>query len=237
MTPVFNTFKLGRAFGIDVLLHWSFLLLPLLIVAVSISQGDSLQLAALRMAFLFVILGSVLLHEIGHALAARCFSIPTQDIILTPVCGLARLQHAPATPWQEIAVAVAGPLTNCVIAMAMGGIILAFGGSLQLERDLFGDSFWVAVFWVNALLFLLNLLPIFPMDGGRVLRALMAQYWNGTKATWVAARLGQLTALALACIGAYQHNLALVVIGAFLILAAQEEVKNLRLRLAEHRPD
>ena len=98
--------KLGRAFGIDVLLHWSFFLLPLLVIWLSWSQGDPVYVTAIRMVFLIVILASVLFHEFGHALVAGYFGIPTQDILLTPICGLARLRRAPDSPSQEIMVAL-----------------------------------------------------------------------------------------------------------------------------------
>lgn len=224
----FANLKLGRAFGIDVLLHWSFFLLPVIVIGLSVVQGDALNIAALRIIFLIVILASVVLHEFGHALIARQFGIPTRDIMLTPICGLARLERNPETPRQEIFVALAGPAANALLAVLIAAMAWATGNSLTLSREIFQLKLLPALFWINALLFLLNLIPVFPMDGGRILRAALASIWKQDRATIFSARVGQFISLAAACYGAYVRNYSLVIIGAFLFIAAGMEIQNCR---------
>jgi Zn-dependent protease len=216
--------KLGTAFGIEILLHWSFFALPIVIVAVSVRQGDSIGLIGVRLVLMTMILASVLWHELGHALAARIFGIPTRDIMLTPICGLARLERAPKRPRDEIMVALAGPLSNGLVAAVTSLLALGLGQSLALGREILDLRILTAVFWINVSLFAINLAPIFPMDGGRVFRAVLQQFACEKRATWIAVRSGQLGSVIAIGWGLMAWNAALVLIGLFLLIAAQQEL-------------
>ena len=219
------TLRLGKAFGIDVLLHWSFFLLPLIIVWLSMAQGESISVSAIWVVLLIIILASVLLHELGHGLAAKKLGIPILDIMLTPICGLARLERPPDTPRDEVLVSLAGPLANAVAAAILGVIALATGHSLVIDEQVIRSSLLLTTFWVNVSLCVLNLLPVFPMDGGRILRAAMAMKMEPKTATLAAARLGQFVALLAIGLGIVTKFYALCLIGAFLIWTAQGELR------------
>ncbi len=220
---------LGKAFGIDILLHWSFFLLPLLVILLSVTQGDSLGVTGLWVVLLLVILASVLWHEMGHALVARRLGIPILDIMLTPICGLARLARAPDSPRDEVLVALAGPLANGVLAALCGLLIWATGREFATEPDAFPGDLLLTLFWIQTALFALNLLPIFPMDGGRVLRAILAMRLNGSRATELAARLGQTVSLVAAILGLVYRFYPLTIIAVFLMLTAEQEIRQHRL--------
>lgn len=217
--------KLGTAFSIDILLHWSFFLLPLIVVWFSVEQGDSISQTALWMVFLIIILSSVLIHELGHALAAKRLGIPILDIMLTPICGLARLERAPERPRDEVVVALAGPVANCLVAVIPGLLVWFNGVTFSVHPDQVRASLLLTIFWINASLFLLNLLPIFPMDGGRILRAIMAMCLDSEKATFLAARLGQALSVVICIAGAIWNVWPLVIIGVFLLFTAEQEIR------------
>lgn len=219
------TIKLGTAFGIDVLLHWSFFLLPLLLGWFAWANGHSISQTAVWAVLLVVVLGSVLLHELGHALMARKLGIPIIDIVLTPICGLARLERSPASPWDEVRVALAGPLGNLLIAIALGAVLWFRKVAFTWDPGVIGGSILLTLFWINLCLCVINLLPIFPMDGGRIFRALLAMVTNNAKATALAARLGQLLSVLVIgwgiCVGFYPF----IVVGSALILLAEQEMR------------
>lgn len=216
--------KLGTALGIEVLLHWSFFILPIVIIGISVRQGEPGGLIILRLVLMTLILASVLWHELGHALAARIFGIPTRDIMLTPICGLARLERAPDTPRDEIVVALAGPVANGMVAAIVGLVIVGTGDSILLGDDILDLRLLPAMFWINVALFSLNLIPVFPMDGGRVFRAILEWFIPERRATWVAVRTGQLGSVTAIVWGLMALNIALVLIGVFLLIAAQQEL-------------
>src|SRR4051812_1521465 len=176
-----TSWKLGRAAGIDVYLHPTFLL----ILAYAAAQGGAIGSLLVLCAF-----GCVLLHELGHALMARRYGIETEDITLYPIGGVARLRRMPRSPGAELAIALAGPAVNVGIALALAAAWL-----LGLFGDPAGGSviglFAVNLGVVNVVLALFNLIPAFPMDGGRVLRALLSGWLGRARATFVAASLGR----------------------------------------------
>jgi Zn-dependent protease/predicted transcriptional regulator len=215
--------KLGRYAGIDVYLHATFLLLIGWIIITHMMSGRSLGVAVAGVVFILFLFASVLLHEYGHALMARRFGIPTRDITLLPIGGVARLERMPEDPKQELWVALAGPAVNVAIAAALfiwltlrnaweplGGLTLT-GGSM-IER----------LFVANVFLALFNLIPAFPMDGGRVLRALLASRMEYTRATKIAAAVGQGTALLFGLIGLFANPFLLFIAFFVWIGAAQE---------------
>ena len=191
--------------------------------------------AADGVAFTLLIFLCVLLHEFGHAFAAKGFGIRTPDITLLPIGGVARLERMPANPWQELVIAIAGPLVNVFIALA---IFLVIGGALPLDE--FGlinsasGTLLAKLLVINVFLVVFNLIPAFPMDGGRVLRALLATQMRYAAATRVAARVGQVIAVlsGIASMTPWVDNPILPFIAVFVFLGAQQELTYVRFREA-----
>jgi Zn-dependent protease len=180
--------------------------------------------------FVFAVFGCVVLHELGHALMARQFRIGTHDITLYPIGGVASLTSIPSRPSQELAIALAGPAVNVAIAAALfaGAIMTGVGGPTAIG-SLIGGSFLISLAWVNVALVAFNLLPAFPMDGGRVLRAFLAMRIPYVRATTIAARVGQAIAVLLALVGLFS-SVTLVLVALFVFLAAQAELTMARMR-------
>lgn len=166
--------KVARIRGIDVRIHWTFWVLVLFYL-ISASRTEGLAGGVTAVAFIFSIFLCVLLHEFGHAFAAEWYGIPTRDITLLPVGGVARLERMPEKPVQELVVALAGPAVNVVIAaLLVLPIALGILSSTAAPVFLWGTNFFMQLLIVNVVLVCFNMLPAFPMDGGRVLRSLLA---------------------------------------------------------------
>ncbi len=174
------SWKLGRVSGIDVYLHPTFLFV---LAFPQVTQGGWLGLSVVLAGF-----GCVLLHEFGHALMARRFGIGTEDITLYPIGGVARLTRMPRSPGAELLIALAGPAVNVAIAAAL--LVLGLIGAPPVWQ-----AFGVYLFWLNVVLAVFNMIPAFPMDGGRVLRALLSGWLGRLRATVVAATIGQVLAV------------------------------------------
>ena len=214
---------LGRWLGIDVYLHFTFLLL---LAFIGLSQGvigRSLDAALGGVLFFGGLFFCVLLHEYGHALAARRYGIASRDITLLPIGGVARLERMPEKPSQEFVVALAGPAVNVVIAIGLF-IGLKLGGWWQPLSSLSatGGNLFERLLVANVFLVLFNLLPAFPMDGGRVLRALLAMKLNYTRATRIAARIGQGMAVLFGFAGLFGNPMLLLIALFVWVGAAQE---------------
>lgn len=216
--------KLGRIFGIDIFLHFTFFLLLVFLGLVYWQTTQSLDAALGGVAFILALFGCVLLHELGHALMARRYGIATRDIILLPIGGVARLEKMPERPGQELLVALAGPAVNVVIAAILFVWLTATGQLVPLDQvSLTGSSLLQRLMVVNAFLVLFNLLPAFPMDGGRVLRAVLAAGLGRRRATAIAATIGQGMAILFGIAGFLGSNPMLVFIAIFVFLGAQGE--------------
>src|SRR6266853_5699899 len=177
-----------RIAGIQLRIHITFLLLIGWVAFVYYAQGGS-PAAVGGVLFILILFACVVLHEFGHAFAGKAFGINTPDITLLPIGGVARLERMPEEPMQELIIAVAGPLVNVVIAL---GLFIAGGPQALLNPSTVeGGSLIAQLLTINILLVLLNLLPAFPMDGGRVLRALLATRLSYARATQIAAGIGQ----------------------------------------------
>jgi len=220
------SWKIGRLAGINVYMHATFLLLILFIVVAYWAEGHNAAMAVGGVAFVLAIFGCIVLHELGHALTARRYGIQTRDIILLPIGGVARLERMPDDPHQELLVALAGPAVNVLIAVALYAVLAAFGGapSLKSIEDVrwVGGNFLNKLMVVNLWLVGFNILPAFPMDGGRVLRALLATRMEYTRATHVAAQIGQGMAFIFGFIGLL-YDPFLLFIALFVWMGATEE--------------
>lgn len=209
------SWKLGRVAGIDLFLHPTFLL----VLLPGIFPGFSIFLV-------LALFGCVVLHEYGHALTARRFGIETLDITLYPIGGVARLRRMPRAPGAELLIALAGPAVNfAIVAAIMGLRSLGLGGTEFLTP--LGD-FLDNLMVINLVLGVFNLIPAFPMDGGRVLRALLSGWLGRAQATSVAATIGRGLALMFGVVGLYNFNLFHVALAAFIYLVAGAEEASVR---------
>jgi Zn-dependent protease len=172
------------------------------------------------------VFGCVVLHELGHALMARHFGIATRDITLYPIGGVARLERMSERPVEELLIALAGPAVNVVIALVLFvGLALLEPFSFQdVLPALQGESFLGTLMMINIVLVLFNLIPAFPMDGGRVLRALLATRLGLVRATRIAAGLGSVLALAFCIFGLVQGAPMTTLVGIFVYFAGQQEL-------------
>jgi Zn-dependent protease/predicted transcriptional regulator len=215
--------KLGSVAGIGVYLHWTFVLLIGWIFLAHLGAGETARQALEGVGFILALFGCVVMHEFGHALTAKRYGVMTRDITLLPIGGVARLERIPEKPMQEFWVAIAGPAVNAVIAAMLFGILLLQGRTHELmEVHGMKDGFLAQLMWVNLFIGTFNLLPAFPMDGGRILRALLASRMGRRRATAIAANIGQIMAILLGVVGFF-HNPFLIFIAIFVYLGAQGE--------------
>ncbi|MEJ2719972.1 MAG: site-2 protease family protein [bacterium] len=219
------TLKLASYFGIPVRVHFTF---PLILIAFGIEGGIRGGPAeALRgLLLVLAVFVCVVRHELGHSLQARRFGIRVRDIVLLPIGGMARAERIPEKPWQEIAVAVSGPLVNFVLAGALLIAAWARGEPLDLE-----DGILANLLVINLVLGTFNLIPAFPMDGGRILRGLLATRLPYVTATRVAKDVGLLIALAFAVLGfVYPMLVMLPLIAVAVFYGAITEERMVRAR-------
>lgn len=238
-----GSLKVFTWFGIPVYVHWSFGLIFLYILwkanQQSFSTNETLWMTGLYMA----LFGCVLLHEYGHALTARRYGIRTRDIVLLPIGGMARLERMPEKPIQELVVAIAGPMVNLVIAILLALCIgfLAHPDQLEalrlsIQAEAAGEiveetgieitkllQYGIMLALGNLVLVIFNMIPAFPMDGGRVFRALLSMRIGRPRATKIAALVGQGIAGLLAIWGIMEENYSLALLGLFVIYAARNE--------------
>ena len=206
-----NSWKLGRFAGIDVFLHPTFLMFLLYL-------GMTTRSAAVVGLFVAAF-ACVLLHEFGHALTARRFGIATQDITLYPIGGVARLERMPRSPGAEVLIALAGPAVNVAILLVL--LLIHFLGG---PGEVIPAWFLVNLGFINLMLVAFNLIPAFPMDGGRVFRALLSGWIGRLRATEIAAGLGRVLAVAFGVWSATQFEWMRVALAAFIYLAAGAEL-------------
>lgn len=219
-----GSWKITRIAGIDVSLHWTFGLLMAWVVLAAMMSGG-VATAINEALFVSLLFGCVVLHELGHALAARTYGIPTNGITLLPIGGVAQLARIPRNPGQELVIALAGPAVNVVIAAFLLVILSVAAGLAQVtSMSLLTGGLLPRLLAVNIMLVVFNLIPAFPMDGGRVLRAVLAMVVEYSRATYWAARVGQGTALLLAIVG-FAWNPMLLLIAGFVALAAEAELR------------
>ncbi len=216
-----NAWNLGTISGIKIRLHWSFLLVPMWVFYATLT-GGGFAAAVSSVVLVLAIFGCVLLHELGHAFAARQFGIGTRDIILLPIGGVASLERMPRKPLQELWIAVAGPLVNVVIATVIF-VGLAYRQSFGVVGGDAMSSFLFQLGVANGFLVVFNMIPAFPMDGGRVLRSFMAMFMPYVKATVIAAGVGKWCALLMFLCGLFYGPFMLIFLAPFVFLAGQAE--------------
>jgi Zn-dependent protease len=225
-----GSWRLGTAFGIGIFVHWTFLLLVGFAAYMDRSAGGS---GLYGVEVLVVAFTCVVLHELGHALMARAFGIGTRDITLYPIGGVATLERMSEKPAEELLIALAGPAVNVGILAILTGVFFiypdGFRGFLNLERS---HNLLVDLVYVNLSLLLFNMLPAFPMDGGRVFRALLVPLVGRLTATEIAATVGTLFAILFAVVGMFVQPM-LLLIAFFGYVAGRQELA--AVRYAERR--
>ncbi|KPQ08762.1 MAG: Zn-dependent protease [Saliniramus fredricksonii] len=221
---MFWSIPIGVIAGTVVKLHITFILFLVWLAGMQWTMAGFE--AALDLVILIVLIfACVVAHEFGHIFAARRYGIRTPEVILSPIGGIANLERMPDKPREELIVALAGPAVNVVIAIVLFFILRAtidFEDILQIENPAIGLA--ARLMAVNIILVVFNMIPAFPMDGGRVLRALLAMRMPAPKATRIAGRIGQAAAFAFAIIGLF-WNPILIIIAVFVYLAASAEVE------------
>src|ERR671913_520782 len=230
-----GSFTIGRFSGIDVRVHWTFFLL-LAFFAFSGYQASGSLLGALTATLTIVALFiCVLLHEFGHSLVAQRLGLDIHSITLLPLGGVSNLESLPEKPSDEVKITLAGPLVNVVLAPIFFGVGLLFGAVPGIPSDLFTGvgsvgQFFFYLGYLNVVLAVFNLLPAFPLDGGRILRALLATRLGALRATEISSRVGQLFAFAFFLIGLLGGNFLLALVAVFIFFGANGEAQMVRQR-------
>jgi Zn-dependent protease len=236
-----GTIQLIRIFKIPVKIHWSFALLLIYIGYAGFSQDLGWQGTLWYSLFVLCLFTCVVMHEYGHALTARRFGVDTVDIILLPIGGVARLTRLPKKPIQELLIALAGPLVNVIIAVILA-LFLWFTRDNPFEiigNDAtiytHSSNFIPLLFLLNITLVVFNMIPAFPMDGGRVLRALLTLKAGRLKATRVASVIGQLMAVAFGAFAVIEGQWTLGLIGIFIFFSARSEYQAVKSDFMLHQ--
>jgi len=221
--------NLGSISGINIKIHWTFLFLIVWVVFDELKRGGNIESVMFNVAFILAVFVCVVLHELGHALTAKKFGITTEKITLLPIGGVASLNKIPESPKQELLVVIAGPLVNVVIAILLYMFIpvqdyahFNFTETLEALMSFTLQNFLFYLFIVNVGLVVFNMIPAFPMDGGRMLRALLAMRINRVKATQIATSIGQFIAVVFLLIGLL-YNPFLVIIALFIFVGGYGE--------------
>ena len=220
--------------GIPVKVHWTFLLLFVWIGYIGFTAGMNSTGIFRFCLFTLILFVCIILHEYGHALTARRFGVKTQDIIISPIGGVARLKKIPEKPRHEFLIAIAGPAVNLIISMIIGFSLWFFSSQglniIGDQSNVFNylSNFLPMLFWLNIMLIIFNMLPAFPMDGGRILRSLLSIRLGRKRATRVASVLGQGVALFLIGFAIFKGELILGIIGIFIFFSAANEYRMVR---------
>ena len=225
------SYTIGRIAGTEIKVHVTFLLIVGWWAFIGYSQGG--PTAALTSALaLFALFGCILLHEFGHILMARRFGVRTPDVILLPIGGVARLERIPDEPRQELLIALAGPAVTLAIILILLAVLRLTGSQAEVTQLSEQQPFLAQLVTVNLYLLLFNLIPAFPMDGGRVLRALLASRLGLLRGTRIAATLGQSLAVLGGLYGLTRPEPLLVLVAFFVFLGANAEAATVETRLA-----
>ena len=221
--------NLGRISGINIIVHWTFFILIGWIVFDEVNRGGTAKSVLFNVTVTMAVFLCVILHELGHAVMAKRFHIKTEKITLLPIGGMASFEKLPESPKHELLIVIAGPLVNLVIAILLYFIVpvqdfvkLNINETLEVLMRYNVQSFLFFLFMVNVGLVLFNIIPAFPMDGGRILRALLAMKVGRAKATRMASSLGLILAVIFFLVGLL-YNPFLMVIALFIFFGAFTE--------------
>ena len=228
------SWRIATVAGIPVRVHVTFGLLLLFIFGLHLAGGSGVARSLEGVGLILAVFGCVVLHEFGHALAARRYGVRTRDITILPIGGLARLERIPKKPFQEIVVALAGPAVNLLIAcllLAPFLTALSRGDVPEVLAVNLQGNFLAELFAINVFLAVFNLVPAFPMDGGRVLRAVLAIRLDYVRATRIAASVGQGIAFLFGLLGIF-GNPMLLFIALFVFIGAGQEAAQVQMRSA-----
>lgn len=228
-----GAFRIINIRGINLYIHWTFLFLIGWIMLVNAQLGNNVEQLMWSITFILAVFACVTLHELGHALMAARFGIKAKNIVLLPIGGIASIEKFPDNPKQELAISIAGPLVNVVIAILLWLVQLphtSFWGAPQDISIVHGHDFLYNLRIANIVLALFNLIPAFPMDGGRIFRALLGLKLNYIQATSIAATVGKIVAAAFIGLGILFFNPFLPIIGIFIIFSASTEEYYLQLK-------
>ena len=221
-----GSIQIAKFAGIPVKVHWSFLLLLIWVIFEGRRSGMNWEGVGWFGLLIITLFACVVLHEYGHALSAKRYGVETKDIILSPVGGIARLNGLPEKPIHEFVVAIAGPMVNIGIACILGGVgwMSSSLHMMQGSRIIFGqpENFLSLLFGLNIFLAVFNLIPAFPMDGGRIFRSLLSIKLGRLKATRIASLFGQTIAVGFLIL-AYYENPMFAIIGIFVFYMATQE--------------
>jgi len=233
ITVMKGSFKIVSAHGIHMWIHWTFLLLVGWVILATIRYATDVRQIAWSIFFIIAAIVCVTLHELGHAVVASLFGIQAKNIILLPVGGIASIEKFPDNPAQELAISIAGPLVNVIIALLLWGLTTPHASFLSIPDDIGqmpGQGLLYILRLGNIGLAAFNLIPAFPMDGGRILRALLGFRFNYIRATAIAGVFGKIIAITLIGLSIVLINPMPAIIGIFILLAAGTEEYYLRLR-------
>jgi Zn-dependent protease/CBS domain-containing protein len=222
---------IGKISGIKMYIHWTFFFFLAWIIAGNVRTGFTLEQSIYSIGFILSIFVCITLHEFGHALTAKKYGYKTRDITLLPIGGMARMEQIPENPKHELVVAIAGPVVNVVIAALIGLGLFAGGNTLTFNMAVSSvTGFFQNLMWVNLSLAIFNLIPAFPMDGGRILRAgLTMATGKRAWATKIASTAGKVVAVIFFIIGIF-GNPVLAVIGVFIFITAHAENEMVRTK-------
>ncbi|HEU4725335.1 MAG TPA: site-2 protease family protein [Candidatus Eisenbacteria bacterium] len=228
------SWRIATVAGIPIRVHVTFGLLLVFIFGVHLAGGRDVVVALEGVGLVLAVFACVVLHEFGHALTARRYGVKTRDITILPIGGVAALERIPEKPFQEIVVALAGPAVNlaiaCVLLIPFSSAVRGLDDPAGIARVMQGH-FWSELFAINVFLAVFNLVPAFPMDGGRVLRALLATRLDYVRATRVAATVGQGIAFLFGLIGLF-GNPMLLFVALFVFIGAGQEAAAVQMRSA-----
>ena len=221
--------KIGRVAGISIEVHWTFTLILIWVVFLDIQRGGTLASSLMNITLILLLFVCVVLHELGHALTAKRMNIKTKQITLLPIGGVASLEKMPEKPSEELLVALAGPAVNVVLAMLLL-LIVPMRKYMAMDAEaleaFFSTPGWetilVYLLIANVMLVIFNMIPAFPMDGGRVLRAILSYRMDRIQATDIAASLGQVISVIFFVLGLL-YNPFLVLIALFIFVGAYGE--------------
>lgn len=217
------SWQIGKLFGISIRIHVTlFALLAWVAIAAPIG-GARISQAFAQWLLVVAVFACIVIHELSHALVARRFGCTTREILLLPIGGIAQMERMPVRPAHELLVALAGPVTNIAIAVLLGAVIALAGWPINPEQPTLLRALVVTLFWINVTLAAFNLLPAFPMDGGRVLRSVLAARIERARATRIASGVGKVLAVLFVLAGLTIGGTMLAIIGLFVWFAAEQE--------------